>query len=196
VPSRVLDAGCGTGRLTASLRARGHYVVGVDVSNASIAIARQNFPDITFRVQAISALEANNVKRYDVVVANMLLHNTADLRGTCRALARVLKKGGQLLATLTHPCFWPRYWNYESAEWFNYNDEISIEAPFRISNNPAGVGITTHFHRPLSAYFEAFLNAGLMAEVCEEPWPSPKIERLYPQPWQFPRFLAVKLRRR
>ncbi len=37
--SRVLDAGCGPGRLGAELHARGHTVVGVDVDPALIAAA-------------------------------------------------------------------------------------------------------------------------------------------------------------
>src|ERR1700722_15953327 len=40
--SRVLDAGCGTGRVAAELAARGHVVVGVDIDPALIAVASEH----------------------------------------------------------------------------------------------------------------------------------------------------------
>ena len=42
--SRILDAGCGPGRLGAELHARGHTVVGVDVDPLLIAAARGGSP--------------------------------------------------------------------------------------------------------------------------------------------------------
>ena len=42
--SRVLDAGCGPGRVGAELHARGHVVVGVDADPALIAAAQEDHP--------------------------------------------------------------------------------------------------------------------------------------------------------
>lgn len=42
--SRVLDAGCGPGRVGAELYSRGHFVVGVDVDPELIAAAEQDHP--------------------------------------------------------------------------------------------------------------------------------------------------------
>lgn len=43
--SRILDAGCGTGRLGGELVGRGHTVVGVDVDPILISHAEHDFPD-------------------------------------------------------------------------------------------------------------------------------------------------------
>lgn len=43
--SRILDAGCGTGRTGGYLAAQGHTVVGVDIDPQLIAAAREDFPE-------------------------------------------------------------------------------------------------------------------------------------------------------
>mgnify|MGYP003348812882 FL=1 len=48
--SRVLDAGCGPGRVGAVLHERGHHVVGVDVDPILIAAAVQDYPGPTWVV--------------------------------------------------------------------------------------------------------------------------------------------------
>jgi SAM-dependent methyltransferase len=40
-PGRVLDAACGTGAVAQQLVARGHDVIGIDISNAMLARARK-----------------------------------------------------------------------------------------------------------------------------------------------------------
>ncbi|WP_435348989.1 class I SAM-dependent methyltransferase [Haloarchaeobius sp. HRN-SO-5] len=48
--ARVLDVGCGAGRTTAELHARGFDVTGVDISPEMIRAARALFPEIDLRV--------------------------------------------------------------------------------------------------------------------------------------------------
>lgn len=42
--ARILDAGCGSGRTSAALSARGHFVVGVDIDATLVAAAREDHP--------------------------------------------------------------------------------------------------------------------------------------------------------
>lgn len=55
--ARVLDAGCGPGRVGGELFARGHDVVGVDVDPALIEAARQDHPGPTWLVGDLSTLD-------------------------------------------------------------------------------------------------------------------------------------------
>lgn len=55
--ARVLDAGCGPGRVGAELHARGHTVVGVDVDPALIAAAEQDHPGPTWLVGDLAELD-------------------------------------------------------------------------------------------------------------------------------------------
>ena len=55
--SRILDAGCGPGRVGATLAKAGHTVVGVDIDPALIEAARQDHPDPTWFAGDLAELE-------------------------------------------------------------------------------------------------------------------------------------------
>lgn len=55
--ARVLDAGCGPGRLAGELHSRGHRLVGVDVDPALIEAARQDHPGPTYAVADLADLD-------------------------------------------------------------------------------------------------------------------------------------------
>ncbi|MCZ3388359.1 MAG: methyltransferase domain-containing protein [Actinomycetia bacterium] len=55
--SRVLDAGCGPGRVGALLHERGHDVVGVDADPALIAAAREDHPGPKWLVADLAELD-------------------------------------------------------------------------------------------------------------------------------------------
>jgi SAM-dependent methyltransferase len=55
--SRILDAGCGTGRVGAALAARGHRVVGVDADPALVAAAEADHPGPRWLVGDLAELD-------------------------------------------------------------------------------------------------------------------------------------------
>lgn len=55
--ARVLDAGCGPGRVGAALHARGHVVVGVDVDPVLVQAARHDHPGPTWLVGDLAHLD-------------------------------------------------------------------------------------------------------------------------------------------
>jgi SAM-dependent methyltransferase len=55
--SRILDAGCGTGRVGGRLAQCGHTVVGVDVDPALIDYAKTDFPDCSWLVSDLAVLD-------------------------------------------------------------------------------------------------------------------------------------------
>lgn len=55
--SRILDAGCGTGRVGGELAKRGHTVVGVDVDPLLLEHAEHDFPDAEWVVGDLSEVE-------------------------------------------------------------------------------------------------------------------------------------------
>jgi 2-polyprenyl-3-methyl-5-hydroxy-6-metoxy-1,4-benzoquinol methylase len=65
--ARVLDAGCGPGRVGAALHARGHSVVGVDVDAALIEAAQADHPAPQWLVGDLASLELTE-EPFDVAV--------------------------------------------------------------------------------------------------------------------------------
>lgn len=96
----VLDAGCGSGRVTEALRARlprGH-VIGVDGSPEMIAAARERLgPDVELLVQDLTALDLGG-RRVDAVLSTATFHWLSDHDVLFARLHAVLREGGQLAA--------------------------------------------------------------------------------------------------
>jgi SAM-dependent methyltransferase len=53
----VLDVGCGPGRTTGLLAARGLQVIGIDLSPGMIEVARRDHPELDFRVGTMTGLD-------------------------------------------------------------------------------------------------------------------------------------------
>jgi ubiquinone/menaquinone biosynthesis C-methylase UbiE len=66
-PARVLDAGCGTGRVATQLTALGYHCVGVDADAAMIEVAEQRDPATVWVRQDISRLQLRS-QAFDVAV--------------------------------------------------------------------------------------------------------------------------------
>jgi 2-polyprenyl-3-methyl-5-hydroxy-6-metoxy-1,4-benzoquinol methylase len=76
--ARVLDAGCGTGRVAAELHARGHHVVGVDADPVLIEAARIDHAGPTWLVGDLAELDlpaAGEPEQFDgaVLAGNVIV---------------------------------------------------------------------------------------------------------------------------
>lgn len=109
----ILELGAGTGRLTAALAARGHDVVGVDISPAMLAQGRARLealaPGVRARAQLIRGdMTALNLKRtFDLVICPYftLAHvpGGAAWKNTFATAARHLGHGGLAAFHLPDP---------------------------------------------------------------------------------------------
>lgn len=195
--SNVIDLGCGTGYLTREIAQRATHVTGIDISNASIAIAKQRNKDISnilFKANAIETLTIEDHNPFSLAIANMTLMDVVNLEATIRATSGLLEPEGYFIITITHPYFWPLYWNYAHKEWFSYKKEIEIEGNFNISLNETTYK-TTHIHRPLEMYVNLLCSNGFTIETLYEPIPDKDIMKKYPKKWEYPRFLGIKCKK-
>ena len=85
-PVRVLEVGCGDGRLARALDELGYGVVAIDPAAPKGAI-----------FQAVSIEEFADSAPFDAVVASRSLHHIHDLSGGLSKLQRMLVPGGRLV---------------------------------------------------------------------------------------------------
>jgi len=194
---RIVDLGCGTGRITELLADRAGEVVGVDVSSESIRMAKERCRCANVRFVAASIEEFSTIPevgQFDLAVANMVLMDVPDLSASLDAIASLVRPGGTFVFTITHPCFWPMYAGYAQEPWYRYESETMVEGLFAVSLSELDAP-TTHVHRPLNAYLNSLSTRGFVPVELREPFPEKAIESLYPERWRFPRFLAARYTR-
>jgi trans-aconitate 2-methyltransferase len=96
---RILDIGCGTGRLTSDLtrRARGLFVVGLDRSATMLSEAARHVGDRAQFVQA-DAAALPLVEHFDAVFSTATFHWVPDHERLFAEIYRVLRPGGRLVS--------------------------------------------------------------------------------------------------
>ncbi|MFD8686139.1 class I SAM-dependent methyltransferase [Streptomyces sp. NPDC059651] len=99
--ARVLDAGCGTGRIAIRLAELGHACTGVDVDSSMLAVARREAPAQEWVLGDLTRLDALGLDPgYDLVLAagNVIpLLASGTEPAVVRQLAAVLRPGGLLI---------------------------------------------------------------------------------------------------
>ncbi len=99
---KVLDLGCGNGRLYPAIKQRGAKYTGVDNSEGLISLARQKYPEISFQVADAIKLPFEN-NSFDKIYSIAVLHHIpskALRQQFLQEARRVLKSHGLLIITV------------------------------------------------------------------------------------------------
>jgi len=95
--ARILDYGCGTGRISMMLGDQGYQVTGVDpaVEHIKIAQSLNHLPQVNFQVLTEDTITAS--LPFDAVVSSSVFEFVPDAQQYIAAIDRVLKPGGVLV---------------------------------------------------------------------------------------------------
>jgi len=137
---RIVDLGCGNGRLARRLAASGNVVTGVDASEEQIRLAKAESAGDTIRPDfRISPMEDTGLDAaaFDVAVISQALHHAAEPSAAIREAYRLLAPGGRLLVLdlLAHEEDWmrTRFGDF----WLGFSEEDlrawTLSAGFRIA---------------------------------------------------------------
>lgn len=97
-PARVLDAGCGTGRIAVRLHELGYDVVGVDVDASMLAVARAEAPDLDWRAGDLATLDLGETFDLVLLAGNILpLLEPGTLGAVAARLAAHTAAGGRVV---------------------------------------------------------------------------------------------------
>lgn len=99
--AEVLDVGCGNGVISRSLGERGFNVRGIDISEKTIARARElnKFPNVRFEAVSAEQLVADG-NRYHAVICSEVLEHLNDPGKLLKVLHESLHPDGVLIVTV------------------------------------------------------------------------------------------------
>jgi SAM-dependent methyltransferase len=194
--ANALDVGCGEGRFCRMLKAAGVEATGIDPTPALLDVARKRDPDGDYRLGRAEQLEFPDAS-FDLVVSYITLVDIPDFRTAIREMARVLRPGGSLLmANLTgfiSACCDQGWVKDEQGRYLHFPvDNYLREFPLWLEWS--GIRVV-NWHRPLTAYMNAFLEAGLALKFFSEPEPSSGEEEQQERARRVPWFVVMEWQR-
>jgi len=99
----VLDVGCGGGILSESMAQRGARVLGIDLAPALLEVAQlhaaESKASLEYRCIAAEDLAAERPASFELVTCMEMLEHVPDPAATLRALARLVKPGGDVIVS-------------------------------------------------------------------------------------------------
>ncbi len=175
---RALEVGCGEGRVSRDLTARGYRVTGIDAAPTLVRAASELDPGGRYLVGHAEELPFAD-RAFDLVVAYNALMDLADIPKAVSEVARVLRPEGRFCVCITHPVADAGAWESraDDARFIiadSYLDAGAFEA--RLERD----GLTMTFdgtRRPLESYGRALESAGLLIEAMREPAAPPGTRR-------------------
>ena len=168
-PGRLIDVGCGGGSHMLAFAEAGWTPVGVDVSEAQLALARGRGCEVVrARAEELPFGDAS----FDAAVSMWAHTDVDDYAAVLREVARVLRPGGTLVHVGVHPCFVGPHSQFVGGVGIptlhpGYRAAGRYDEAPGIS--PTGLRARVGaVHVPLADLLQAFLDAGLRLERVEE----------------------------
>jgi len=105
---RVLDVGCGNGAACGKFLNRGCRVVGIDLSEQGIEIARRAHPQGRFEVLPAdeAVLDKLGESPFDIVVSTEVVEHLYSPRRYARGCFKALRPGGRFICTTPYHGYW------------------------------------------------------------------------------------------
>jgi SAM-dependent methyltransferase len=165
----VLELGCGQAEWSVALCQRGARTVGLDNSSGRLSYAREHqratgvsFPLVQANAEIAPFVDAS----FDIVFCDYGAMTFLPPRRSVPEAARLLRPGGLLAFTTTHPLLW--------CCWPHGADEVATELHqdyFKIDSDEED-GLVD-FNLPIGRWIQVFLDSGFAVEGLIEVQPPP-----------------------
>lgn len=115
---KILDVGCGLGSTTNLIAQnfKNAEIIGINISEKQIAVAKDIYPDLDFQVMDATNLEFQD-ESYDLIISIEAAFHFNTRKDFLQQAFRVLRTGGQLIFTdmLFHNTNWVGNWSVPEA---------------------------------------------------------------------------------
>ncbi|MFX1562197.1 MAG: class I SAM-dependent methyltransferase, partial [Promethearchaeota archaeon] len=181
---KILDAGCGEGRMARILSGQGADVLGIDIVPEFIEIASgiqtgrmvdewtQRWPWLAlkqksqsegraiFQLEDMCKIPERYYGQFDAVVSCCSLNDVADIEGAIRSFAAILNNTGICVIAMPHPHI------VRPASIIQHG----LDSTGQVFNELMAQGFTvTNYYRTLSEIVNTFSKRGLLLDRMEEP---------------------------
>lgn len=102
---KTLDLGCGQGYFSRILAKKGAQVVGIDLADKLLDIAKNKEKPIgpTYFCRNAANLYGLKGNSFDIIVSNMAFNDISNIKGAIKECARVLRPTGKIIFSIPHP---------------------------------------------------------------------------------------------
>jgi len=124
--TRVLDVGCGNGFTCGEFLKRGCQVVGVDLSEQGINLARRNYPAGRFELLPADdqLLQRLGETAFDIVVSTEVVEHLYSPRPYARGCFAALKPGGKMICTTPYHGYWKNLLLSMAGKWDHHANPL------------------------------------------------------------------------
>ena len=164
---KILDAGCGNGEYTDILTKNGGNVIGCDGSVVMLDIAKSKYPFYQFDIVNLLDRLPYRSNEFDIVFCSMVLMDIDPIDTLISEFYRITKINGLFFFSIVHPAFFLGDWE---------KDEKGIVISKKVKQYITPCiekfnfwGVTTHYHRPISYYFNKISEIGFSLKNMFEP---------------------------
>ena len=187
---KVLCIGVGTGHEANELKSLGAEVTGIDLSEGMLEQAKNNFPDIDFRVMDMNKLEFE-ANTFDFIYSSLAFHYADDLKTLFESIFKILKEKGQLLFSTTHPVFDSvehltlsnmRYQIIGHSKDINIGNVETFGNYFKEEKRTQDWGegfIANFYHKTITTWINSLIDSGFILKKVLEPMPIEEAKDLF-----------------
>ena len=192
-PSRVLDVGCGYGKLCRYFAEQGSKVSGIDISEGMLWYAkeeeRKNQLGITYiRGDATKLDTYYEENSHDLVISNMAIMDMPHHNDVFKQVYNILQHNGYFIFSISHPVFsWPPAYTVklphdsqrsEDKIWVidNYFEDRATRIDI-----PDIFGGVLNYPRTISTYINSLISTGFTIQEVREPQPSEELVKKLPR---------------
>lgn len=168
----IIDIGCGSGELSSILAKTANSVLGIDISQKMLNIAREKNINSNTRYQELSMENISSLsEKFDIAVSSLAFHYVENFEKLILDISKLLRKRGSLIFSQEHPMVtanrqlkdWicdpetkSRYWPVS-----NYNEEGERFEKWFIDN-------VKKYHRTLSTIINTIIKNNFeILEIAE-----------------------------
>lgn len=183
---KVLDAGCGPGRHSKKLIARGAHITGIDVSEEMVKRARQHCGmEGDFFTADFERIEFKRAS-FDLIVASLSLMYSKNLTPVFKRFSQWLTPKGRLIFSIYHP-----------VRFFHKIADFDFSKSRKVWIHLQGCDVTVfNYYHPLEKYFSALRENGFEMQEFIEPVLSRRYKGWPEDHYRIPRSIVIKAQKR